>query len=301
MKKIVFTWLIFAIILGACAPGDTIATPVGGVRAWIDNPREGEQFLLGETVPLRWHASAPEGIQMVEVRINAETFTLAADFDHAANLVTQQHSWTPSSPGDYLLEVIATSNSGAVSRPSANIITILSSVPTTPFTQPPILTPTATDTQPPPLTPSGTPTQQPSPTDTLRPPTWTFTPVVITPSPTYTKPPKPPTPDTFGPPKPKVIAPKDNVIVDCPGEVLLQWEAPNDPSGIASYQIELFISHDSGASWQLVKKWGAITAKELDVNKETDCGNMYAWKISARDGAGNLGAYKLVQFRTGME
>lgn len=303
MKKIVLACLIINWLISACAPQDIAAVPMGGVRAWIDHPREGDQFFMGEVVPIRWHASAPEGIQLVEVLINGETLNLATDFDHAASIVTMQHAWTPPAPGNYLLEVIATSNRGTLSQPSANVITILAAAPPT------LAPPTFTDTIPAPViatetqqasTATATETTQPTPTDTPQPPTWTNTVVVKPPTRTPTRTPKPPTPDTFGPPKPEVIYPKDNVIVACPGKVLLQWEAPNDPSGIASYQVELYISHNNGASWQMIKKWTAITAKELDVKNETDCGNMYAWKIFARDGAGNLGAYELVQFRTGL-
>ena len=300
--------LLAALVACATAPDQTGGQVSGvGVRAWIDRPLEHSQFPLGEVIPIRWHATNSGGIQQVDVLINGQVFNQATGFDHTAQLVSEEIIWTPAAPGEYLIEIVPTGNGGVVGISSENLVTIVAAQPPSATLEPTLtptgtLEPTATST---PL-PTPTDTPQPSPTSTTQPPTltlpptWTFTPLVIPPSKTATKSPKPPTPDKFGPPKPNVIAPKDNVIVACPGKVLLQWEAPSDPSGIASFVVELYVSYNSGGSWKLVKKWESLTKKELDVDKETDCGNLYAWKVSARDGAGNLGAYELVQFRTGL-
>jgi hypothetical protein len=96
-----------------------------------------------------------------------------------------------------------------------------------------------------------------------------------------------------------VIEPIDNEYVDCPGaDVFLRWQAPYDPSGIASYRVELFVSYNTGGSWTSVEVWDPHYGTELNVRDEVDCGYWYSWKIQARDGAGNLGAYELAQFRT---
>jgi hypothetical protein len=303
MKNTAFVCLLLAVVLTACAPPGATAVAVGEVRVWLDHPREGEQYVVGETIPIRWHASAPEGIREVELRINGEVFQVAADFDHAAILVTQQHGWVPSVSGEYLIEAIATSNSGASSMPTANIVTILSG-PSSPTASPEATaTPVQTVSPAPSLSPTDTPmppTNTPvPPTSTAVPPTSTPVPPTDTPiPPTNTPAPPTATPDNFGPPKPVVIEPKGNDYVDCPGEVLLRWQEPYDPSGIANYRVELFISPDMGASWNSVETWDPYGATELDVRDEVDCGNWYAWKIQARDGAGNLGSFELVQFRT---
>jgi hypothetical protein len=94
------------------------------------------------------------------------------------------------------------------------------------------------------------------------------------------------------------IEPIGNDLVDCPEDVVLHWQAPYDPSGIANYRVELFISLDSGGSWSPVETWDPFYGTELNVRDEVSCGYWYVWKISARDGAGNLGSYELAQFRT---
>ncbi|MGB6423291.1 MAG: carboxypeptidase-like regulatory domain-containing protein, partial [Anaerolineales bacterium] len=368
--------------------GGVLGSP--GLRAWIDRPLEGSTYTQGEEITIRWHASGTQGIELVEIRINGETFFLAADIDSSSQLVTQEIYWNPITPGEYLIEVIPSGIDGSIGQAAVNHVTILGGggdvmgvifadlnddgrsdstgegplggVSVTLSVCVDIIS-TITDAdgrfhfenlpyglncildfakvgwrttviqpgypniplsfvldsnqaeytiymapQSTPTTMKGTSTYTPQSSPTSTPSTPTSTPTLIAPSPTSTftstptKSPKPPTPDTFGPPKPYVIGPKENEIVDCPSPdgVILQWQEPSDPSGIASYWVELFISHDSGGNWNLVKSWETITSTHLDVDDQTDCGNMYVWKVSARDGAGNLGAYELSQFRTGL-
>jgi hypothetical protein len=80
--------------------------------------------------------------------------------------------------------------------------------------------------------------------------------------------------------------------------VVLRWQAPYDPSDIANYRLELFISLDSGGSWSLAETWDPFYGTQRNVRDEVNCGYWYVWKISARDGAGNLGGYEMAQFRT---
>jgi hypothetical protein len=291
---------ICTLILTACSAGGEVA--LGGVRAWIDVPRDRSVLSLKPHQVIA-HASDAAGVQIVELLVNSAA-SITMECDNPGNpLTTCSAMWDPPALGEYRLEVRATNPAGAVGLSAPVYV----SIGQTALTWEPFADDTSTPSQTHPSTPSITPPDK-SPTPTSTPSTPTLTPTLIAPSPTSTftstptKPPKPPTPDTFGPPKPYVIGPKENEIVDCPDPdgVILQWQEPSDPSGIASYWVELFISYDSGGNWNLVKSWETITSTQLDVDDQTDCGNMYVWKVSARDGAGNLGAYELSQFRTGL-
>lgn len=368
MKRKIITCFLLVIFLTACTMSASSAVPGVGreTRTWIDDPREGSVYILGEPVSIRWHASAPEGIRQVEVRINGEIFGMAVDFDHAIPLVTQEYDWIPPASGQYLIEVVATSNAGAVSRPTVNVITVLvasatvisSSIPVDTPTQMPSLTPTVTWTPTATWTPRATWTLTATATYTSIPGAivqfwaepasiqaggcttirWhvenaqsvifggvsqafdgsykdclcsgqrytlkvilldgsqvsqTVDVAVIGSCITPTKSPVPPPADTAGPAKPYVIYPKDNVLIACPpAEVTLRWKAPSDPSGIASYWVILYEGSTT------IQSWPSVTATSLTVKTNLiDCGHTYIWKVSARDGAGNLGSYELSQFR----
>jgi hypothetical protein len=144
------------------------------------------------------------------------------------------------------------------------------------MTRPPALT--ATATLPPPATATPPP---PPPTATATPPspvhTATFTPL----------PPPTATPDTIGPPAPHIVGPAGGIQLDCLADVVLDWEAPYDPSGIANYRVRL--QRWTGAEWVDQRIWDPVTATELDAAGDTDCGIAYRWRLLARDGAGNTG------------
>ncbi|MEW6403758.1 MAG: Ig-like domain-containing protein [Chloroflexota bacterium] len=280
--KLLLTYVLL-LILAACnlPAGEAAISPAGGgsagPRAWVDAPIEGSRFPLGESINIRWHASAVGGIQQVEVRINAQVFVLAQDFDHTAQLVTQQYEWTPDSPGEYLIQAIATGMDGAISPPAENRIIVGEVTPT-----PIALAPTITQTPMP-------------PTDTLAPPTNTLLPPIDTPLPPPDTPAPPtdtslpsPTPDTQGPPAPVIVMPAGNPILPCPPNVKLVWNAPSDPSGIASYRVELQVKT---TDWNTQKLWDPVTTTQVTATSEVTCGGVYRWRVRATDGAGNVGQF----------
>jgi hypothetical protein len=113
--------------------------------------------------------------------------------------------------------------------------------------------------------------------------------VTRTPPPTDT-----PLPDDDPPPKPGGLSPKGE-MVGCLSDTVLEWNEPDDASGIDRYGVELFISHDNGASWSSSGTW-QVESTSLDVSDETDCGGLYSWSVNARDNAGNWGPKNYAQF-----
>ena len=306
---------------------DAVEVPgaIAGARAWIDNPLEGSEFALGQTIAIRWHASAAGGVGQVELRANGERIALDQDFDRSAQMVTQRHEWTPTQPGEYLIEVIAIGSNGAGSATAENRISVAGqdmvagpaaqATPTaapqaggTPGPSPtgvsPASTASATAGTAPTAAPtphSGTPAATriptsipPTRTPIVPPPTSTVTllPPTATPVPPSNTPtPVPPTstplPDTQGPLAPFIVGPKGGVVLACSQDVILDWQAPTDPSGIANYRVRLQVNPGSG--WVDVEVWDLVTDTQVNANAETTCGGFYRWRVLARDGAGNSG------------
>ena len=134
--------------------GVDVAAAGAGPRVWIDHPLSGSEFRLGQSVTIRWHASAAQGVRQADVRVNGERLALAEDFDHAAQIVTQRHQWTPAAPGEYLIEVTGTGADGAAGATARKRITVVGDVTPAAGT-PPAPTPTPRPGGPPrPSTPS---------------------------------------------------------------------------------------------------------------------------------------------------
>jgi len=108
MKNCLALILAAGLLLAACnypAGGGGQAPP----QAWIDQPLEGSQFLVGDRVPIQWHASGEDGLRRVDVRVNGELLdeaeALDGDFDAHSLLVEGEVEWVPAVPGEHLVQV----------------------------------------------------------------------------------------------------------------------------------------------------------------------------------------------------
>ncbi|MFB0534284.1 MAG: fibronectin type III domain-containing protein, partial [Anaerolineae bacterium] len=102
-----------------------------------------------------------------------------------------------------------------------------------------------------------------------------------------------PPPDTTGPPAPSPIAPNDpDKYFNCVWiEITLQWSAVKDPSGIERYAVKL--ERQVGNTWQPIGGWES-TSTSVKVKIATDwCGYKLRWRVRAKDGAGNWGAWSV--------
>lgn len=355
--------LALTVVLAGCnlqaspaSPELTDVAPVGesGSRSWIDRPLDGARYGLGESIPLRWHATHSGGVQRVEIRINGQVFLLAEEFDHTAQLANQEAEWNPTEAGEYLIEVYSTGVDGSPGVAARKRVTILADggivqgavyadlnldedandegegplegvsvilvecteklslitaadgafrfeglpfgtdcrmdfsktgwrtvgtfpqeidlpIHISPALEPAIfsvfLVPLATPTPTATLTPTATPTRLPTRTPTPLPP------------------------DDQAPPVPTIISPKGGVLLGCLDSMVLRWNEVSDASGIDVYQVQLSISYNNGASWSGVGTWELDSQTSVGVEDQTDCGNLYRWRVRARDNAGNWGAY----------
>jgi len=365
MKTRLTLTLAAGLLLAACNYGQGGGGGQAAPQAWIDQPLEGSQFLVGDRVPIQWHASGDDGLRRVEVRVNGELLdtadALEGDFDAHSLLVDGEVDWIPAIPGEHLVQVEPTgpddvegqaaenrvhvyAEGGAIAGmvakdlnldgdaqddgegplEGATVIVVYCgdklSMRTDErgrfeFTNVPIGICTITAEKPgwffagthpaelewpiqvfsdPELPTSltiylsqeATPTPEPTAAPTPLPFVPTLPPVIPP-----TKVPTLPAPDTQAPPAPTIISPQGGVLLGCLDSIVLRWNEVSDSSGIDIYQVRLNISYDNGATWSGVGTWELDSLTSVGVEDQTDCGNLYRWRVRARDNAGNLGPY----------
>ncbi|MBI5284772.1 MAG: hypothetical protein HY874_06725 [Chloroflexi bacterium] len=291
---------IVAVVMTRDGGGGNVAMAEAGAgpRAWIDHPLAGSQFQLGQSITIRWHASAADGVRQAEVRINGERLLLAEDFDHAAQIVTQRHQWTPPAAGEYVIEVTGTGADGADGAAARKRIAVVG--PATPTAATPEASataapsaspaPAATATPRPGVTPPPLPTSTAAATATATRPPASSTPVPPTDTPVPPTSTATPISDTDPPPAPYTIYPKDGIVISpCPAaSVILRWSLPSDPSGIQDFQVNL--QKKNGPVWSTVLLT-YVTGLAKDVADLVHCGDAYRWRVRARDGAGNWSSW----------
>ena len=93
------------------------------------------------------------------------------------------------------------------------------------------------------------------------------------------------------------MSPQTGSTIDCIYKtVSLAWQAVSDPSGISSYQVDIYTSYESAQGpWQFVDKQNPNqTSLEIWV----DCDVWYKWEVKAYDGAENPGSASAGFFTT---
>lgn len=108
-----------------------------------------------------------------------------------------------------------------------------------------------------------------------------------TPEPTDT-----PKPDTTAPGVPTQFKPTKGQEFDCVSEVMIRWDSVSDPSGIAEYRVQVE-RHSGDNDWQPVSgsTFEGLSATELELDDDVECGWYYRWRVRAFDGAGNKSPY----------
>jgi hypothetical protein len=292
---------IVAVVLmrGGGSSGD-VAAGGAGARAWIDHPLAGAEIRLGETVAIRWHASAASGVERVDVSANGERLVADDAFDHEAAIANGRYEWTPGAAGEYVIEVTGHAIGGDAGASARKRVRVIGATPAGPAptqtggSSPSPITATSTarpgaTVAPPTSVPVVTPSPAlPTPSRTASPPSATPKPPTATPVPPTST--ATPVPDTTPPPAPYTIYPKDDIVISpCPGaSVILRWSLPSDPSGIAGFDVML--QKLNGPTW-LTELSTDVAGLSKDVTAIVHCGDAYRWRVRATDNAGNVGPY----------
>ncbi len=124
MKALLKSVIAASILLGGCNFAQGGGVGAAAPQAWIDQPLEGSQFLLGDTIPIQWHATGDDGVRRIDVRVNGEVIDTAdtqdGDFDAYAFLVQGQVDWMPELAGEYLIQVEPTGPDDVVGTAAEN-------------------------------------------------------------------------------------------------------------------------------------------------------------------------------------
>jgi len=102
----------------------------------------------------------------------------------------------------------------------------------------------------------------------------------VTPSPTS------PPQDTTPPPAPSPAVPDNGLTLGCKASQNLVWLPVDDPSGIATYRVEVQ-RHSGDNNWQAVGG-SPFTVSGKNVEVPVECGWYYRWRVHAVDGLGNV-------------
>ena len=159
-RLLVILSLGLACMLAGCAGG-----PSGGPYVWIDAPTDGLRVDVGQAVRIEGHAAYGEGVARVETLVNGEPHLSEDNPQTEGNLSRFEHSWTPSVPGEYTVQVVAIGADGSSSEPDSVRVQVGEEVAE--------VTPTFT----------ATPAEAEPPTSTPAPPTSTSTPLPPAPVP----------------------------------------------------------------------------------------------------------------------
>jgi hypothetical protein len=96
-----------------------------GLSAWIDRPLDRNEYALGDSIPIRWHAANTGGIKEVEIRINGEVWQVSKNPDPERRLVTDEVEWNPTEAGEYLIQAIPYGSAGNAGPAADKRITVL--------------------------------------------------------------------------------------------------------------------------------------------------------------------------------
>jgi hypothetical protein len=138
------------------ATGCNLQSGGAGPQTWIDAPLDGMTLPLGPVL-VRSHAASQGGTAQVALTVNGAEVRVDQAADGSAALVEFVQNWTPSVPGDYLLQVISSDQAGNLGR--SNIVHVHIGeleITVTPTIGVPGITPLPIIPEPPSVTPSAT-------------------------------------------------------------------------------------------------------------------------------------------------
>ena len=164
MKKISFfvTVLFLTSILTGCG-GVTVS--LGGnqptnqqtypLKAIIDSPASGSNLAMG-AVDITYHASAQDGVAVVELSVNGQVVSNLVTPDSKQPLVALKYTWQPTVSGTHIFRVRAQSSKGEWSSFAETMVTIQGETQQSQQqSQSPTNTPGPTNTPEPTSTPEG--------------------------------------------------------------------------------------------------------------------------------------------------
>jgi hypothetical protein len=110
--------LLLVLLLAACG-GNPAA-----IRVWIDVPLNPTHLNEVQTVMIEGHAASPAGVAEVVVSVNGTVIATIDSPTLSGGLAAFQTSFTPTGPGEYTIQAIATGSNGEVSAPDYTMVVV---------------------------------------------------------------------------------------------------------------------------------------------------------------------------------
>lgn len=148
MKNLRIAFLFALLLLDGCSRSST------GTYVWIDVPVNDLRLIDPQPIKIEGHAASPEGVSRVEVWVNGNLVESISPATTGTTMTTFETTFTPTNPGEYVIQVVAFGSDDTISNPDLAIVQIGERVAAVEDESTPTPTPVAT------LTP--TPTQIPT-------------------------------------------------------------------------------------------------------------------------------------------
>jgi hypothetical protein len=108
------------LLLTGCGPK---AVAEAGASVWIDVPVDGISVPEGQPIQIEGHAS-PAGINRVEILVNGALVESITQLASLGEISSFRAMWTPSSPGDYVIQAVAYHSDGSISPADSTRVTV---------------------------------------------------------------------------------------------------------------------------------------------------------------------------------
>ncbi|MBN2045251.1 MAG: hypothetical protein JW757_09545 [Anaerolineales bacterium] len=100
----------------------------GGTYVWIGVPVKPTTLTNENLVTIEAHATSPEGIAMVEIWVSGSLVDTILSPAGEESLAEYQSGFSPTGPGEYVIQALATGSNGIASEPDTTTVTISEAV-----------------------------------------------------------------------------------------------------------------------------------------------------------------------------
>ena len=117
MKILKITFLIILFFITGCSS-------TSSVHVWIDVPINNLHLSSTQEIKIEGHAASPEGVTLIEVFVNGELIDSISPVTTSSFLTSFETTYTPTSPGMYIIHVVATNTEDNESTPDTATVLI---------------------------------------------------------------------------------------------------------------------------------------------------------------------------------